>query len=268
MIQLPDKIGLFRHIFEKLTPPEKANWEEKFAIEYTHNSTAIEGNTLSLIETKMILEDGIAPNEKSLREIDEIRNHHKAFQYVKAQTLAQNPITENTIKDIHQRVLPVDGIGGLYRTIPVYIRGAEHIPPNYEKVRELMKFFVADLQAKGEASPIERAAWLHAEFVKIHPFQDGNGRTARLLMNYSLMLDKYPPTIIKKGNVQEYFQSLETYAMTGNLAPFSELLEKNLNRELTEFNEMYKHHINLKELNLKRGVLRCAESVLGLGRER
>lgn len=194
MIPLADKIRLFQHILNKLTDAEKENWESKFAIEYTHNSTAIEGNTLSLIETKMVLEDGIAPNEKSLREIDEIRFHHNAFEYIKKQALAK-PLDEEIIKDIHERVLPVDGIGGLYRTIPVYIRGAEHVPPNPKRVREFMKFFIEDFQKKQQLEPAEKAAWLHAEFVKIHPFQDGNGRTGRLMMNYSLIGDGYPPTI-------------------------------------------------------------------------
>lgn len=270
MIPLADKIRLFQHILNKLTDAEKENWESKFAIEYTHNSTAIEGNTLSLIETKMVLEDGIAPNEKSLREIDEIRFHHNAFEYIKKQALAK-PLDEEIIKDIHERVLPVDGIGGLYRTIPVYIRGAEHVPPNPKRVREFMKFFIEDFQKKQQLEPAEKAAWLHAEFVKIHPFQDGNGRTGRLMMNYSLIGDGYPPTIIKKGNVREYFNCLETYAMTGNLAPFSELVKKNLHKELDDFVKMYEHHIDLKALKMTfedRGALRYANTIRGyeLGR--
>lgn len=238
-----EKLNLFHILYNKLTIEEKKNWEEKFAIEYTHNSTAIEGNTCTLIETKMILEDKIAPAEKKLSEIDEIRAHHTAFQYVKNKVSNKENLTEEIIKDIHELVMPMPGIGGIYREIAVYIRGAEHVPPNPKKVREYMKFFIEDLKKNKSLAPLEKVAWIHAEFVKIHPFQDGNGRTARLLMNYALMLDGYPPTIIKKGNVNLYFQALETYSMTGDIDAFTNLLMRNLAKELTEFISMYSYHL-------------------------
>lgn len=238
-----EKIKVFRILYEKLTIEERNNWEEKFAIEYTHNSTAIEGNTCTLIETKMILEDKIAPYEKKLSEIDEIRSHYHAFQYVKKQVAAKEALTEEIIKDIHERVMPMPGIGGIYREIAVYIRDAEHVPPNPKKVREYMKFFADDLTKRAPLEPVEKAAWIHAEFVKIHPFQDGNGRTARLMMNYSLMIDGYPPTIIRKGNVNRYFHALETYSMTGDIMDFVSLLKRNLERELDEFIAMYDYHL-------------------------
>lgn len=256
------QIKLYAIIREKLTPVETANWEEKFNIEYAHNSTAIEGNTCTLIETKMILEDKIAPAEKTLREIDEIRFHYAAFQYVKENVKQEIPLTEEVIKDIYERVLNVPGIGGIYRNIAVYINGAEHVPPNPKRVREYMKFFMDDLRTNKFADPLEKAAWTHAEFVKIHPFQDGNGRTARLLMNYSLMSDGYPPTIIKKGNVREYFQSLETYSLKGDIQPFTTLLRRNLAKELDQFLHMYQHHIDIKELTHKDPhVLRYAQKI-------
>lgn len=236
----------YKHILDKLDNFTRKNWEDNFTIEFTHNTTAIEGNTLTLIDTKMILEDGIVPKETTLFELDQIRGHADAWQYVKENVRNDIPISENLIKDIHERVVPTRGVGGIYRTIPVYIRGAQHVPPNYKKVRELMKFFIQDMNIKSFSSVAELAAWTHAEFVKIHPFQDGNGRTARLLLNYQLMLNNYPPINIKKDNVHEYFNALEIYALKDDINPFKDLVQDNIEKSLDKFINMYKDYYDDK----------------------
>lgn len=245
-ITLDNKIQSYNQIYSILSEVAKKNWEDNFTIEFTHNTTAIEGNTLTLIDTKMILEDGIVPRETTLFELDQIRGHADAWEYVKNNVKNNIPLTEEVIKDIHERVIPVRGVGGIYRDIPVYIKGAQHVPPNYIKVRELMEYFAYDIKHKEFSSPIEKAAWIHAEFVKIHPFVDGNGRTARLMLNYQLMLDKYPPINIKKDNVKEYFTSLETYAIKNEIKEFSTLVESNIHKSLDEFLNFYKD-ISIKE---------------------
>ena len=173
------------------------NYEQAFEIEFTHNSTAIEGNTLSLIETKVILEDKISIGGKKLREIYEIVNHNKAYQYVKGCIAEGKPLDENRIKDIHAILM-------------------ENII--------IVKNFYADIPCKTELNGIELAAWTHAEFVKIHPFIDGNGRTSRLIMNYQLMTNGFLPISISKESRLDYFNALESYAVDGDLNPFADLM--------------------------------------------
>ena len=239
-----DKLQQYNQILKKLPAEVLTNWNDVFTVDFTHNTTAIEGNTLSLIDTKIILEDGIVPKETSLAELDQIRGHADAWAFVKECVRNKISITENIIKDIHERVLPVRGVGGIYREHPVYLQGSYYVPPNYKKIRPLMKDFAFDIQTKHFESPIEEAAWIHAEFVKIHPFPDGNGRTARLLMNYSLLLNNFPPVNIKKDNVKEYFTALNEYSMNDNLQPFVKLLKANVEKSLNDFIEAYSDYID------------------------
>ena len=251
MDDFTNKIALFNSTFAKLSAFEKHDWEENFLVEFTHDSTAIEGNTLTLIETKMILTDRMVPAETSLRELDEVRDHADAWKFVKESVRQGARLSENLIKDIHERVVPTKGIGGIYRSIPVYIRGAQHIPPHPHKVWDGMKNFIYRMEHDEFTDAIEKAAWIHAEFVKIHPFQDGNGRTAWLIMNYFLLTHGMSPTSIKRKNRQEYFVSLEEYAVHDVIAPFVLLLRTNMERELDEFLSMYSVHLDLHEIQTK-----------------
>lgn len=200
------------------------NYEQAFEIEYTHNSTAIEGNTLSLIETKVLLEDKISIGGKNLREIYEVVNHNKAFQYVKGCIAEAKPLDENRVKDIHAILMENIMIGGVYRNLDVYISGAKHTPPSPNEAYKQVKNFYADLLFKSEMNAIELAAWTHAEFVKIHPFIDGNGRTSRLIMNYQLMANGFLPISIAKESRLEYFNALESYAVDNDLKPFADFI--------------------------------------------
>lgn len=210
------------------------SFERAFEISYTHNSTAIEGNTLTLMETKLVLEDGISVGGKELREIYEQVNHQTAFRYVKKRVGEGKPLDEEAVKDIHQMLMEHILPGGIYRNVNVYISGAQHTPPEpLEMYRQVKAFYLDLAQKREELNPVELAAWTHAEFVRIHPFQDGNGRTSRLIMNYQLMADGFPPIDIAKERRLEYYQKLEAYAVDGDLAPFAdmvaELVEQQLN---------------------------------------
>lgn len=217
------------------------SYEEAFEIEYTHNSTAIEGNTLTLIETKLVLEDGISVGGKPLREIYETVNHLRAYRYVKECIAKGLPLTENIIKEIHAQLVNNIFVSGVYRRVDVYISGAQHTPPSPVEMHKQVKSFYADLTWKGnELSPVELAAWTHAEFVRIHPFPDGNGRTSRLIMNYQLLANGFPAISIAKGDRLEYFNVLEAYAMTGNLALFAEMIEELVAQQLDRYISMIK----------------------------
>lgn len=214
-------------------------YEQAFEIEYTHNSTAIEGNTLTLIETKVVLEDGIAIGGKNLREIYEAVNHHKAYHYVKDCIAKKLSLDEKIIKDIHALLMNNIFVGGIYRNVEVYISGAQHTPPSPNEMYRQIKDFYTDLTWKGrELNVIELAAWTHAEFVKVHPFPDGNGRTSRLIMNYQLLANGFPAISIAKENRLEYFNTLEAYAVEGNIAPFAEMIASLTEQQLDRYLKM------------------------------
>lgn len=217
-----------RSLAEKLREkniPEKVleSFEEAFSIEYTHHSTAMEGNTLTLIETKAVIEDEISVGGKKLREIYEVTNHNKAFNYAKKRISQGDPLDEKITKDIHAIVMENIDIGGVYRHEDVAIRGAAHTPPSPNEMYNQIKYFYTQLD-RDDLNPIELAAWVHAEFVRIHPFTDGNGRTARLIMNYSLMSGGFLPVNISTDVRIAYYESLDIYGVKRELAPFAELI--------------------------------------------
>ncbi|MCM1330521.1 MAG: Fic family protein [Ruminococcus sp.] len=217
-----------RSLAEKLREkniPEKVleSFEEAFSIEYTHHSTAMEGNTLTLIETKAVIEDEISVGGKKLREIYEVANHNKAFNYAKKRISQGDPLDEKITKDIHAIVMENIDIGGVYRHEDVAIRGAAHTPPSPNEMYNQIKYFYTQLD-RDDLNPIELAAWVHAEFVRIHPFTDGNGRTARLIMNYSLMSGGFLPVNISTDVRIAYYESLDIYGVKRELAPFAELI--------------------------------------------
>lgn len=200
------------------------SFDRSFDIEYAHNSTAIEGNTLTLIQTKAILEDGLSVGGKTLREIYEVTNHAKAFQNVKNRITEDKPLDEDAMENIHALLMENILTGGIYRNVEVRISGAGFKPPAPNDMIRQIKTFFADLPCRTDLNTVELAAWTHAEFVKIHPFVDENGRTARMLMNYQLMAAGFLPISIAKENRLEYFDALEAYAVDGNLVPFAEMI--------------------------------------------
>lgn len=223
--ELEQKLKFYQQHRHLIPDAAIQNYEAAFRIEYTHHSTAIEGNTLSLIETKLLLEDGISPGGKELREIYEAVNHNKAFTFISRCVAEGKPLDKNIVKDIHAILMENILAGGIYRNVDVYISGARHTPPSPDEAyRQLEVFYDSLLKKQATLFPIEFAAWTHAEFVKIHPFIDGNGRTSRLLMNYQLTAAGYLPVSIPQQRRIEYFETLEAYACEGDLSPFAELV--------------------------------------------
>ena len=202
--------------------------EENFKLEWTYNSNAIEGNTLTLKETKVVLE-GITIGGKTMREHLEAINHKEAIEFLEELINDNSELSEIDIKNIHALVLKGidDENAGRYRTENVIISGASHIPPESVIVPELMEKLIYRYDEwKERYHPIIVAALLHAEFVKVHPFIDGNGRTARLLMNFEAMKNGYPPIIIKTKQIHKYYDALDKGAMTGNYTDFVKMVTK------------------------------------------
>lgn len=225
----------WKKLYEQLPKEVLQSFDKSFEIEYTHNSTAIEGNTLSLIQTKAVLEDGISVGGKMLREIYEVVNHDKAFGFIKRCIAERKVLDENIIKDIHALLMENILTGGIYRNVEVRITGAKHKPPIPVEMYQQIKKFYADMSYKANGNDIEFAAWTHAEFVKIHPFVDGNGRTSRMIMNYQLMASGFLPISIAKEKRLEYFEALEAYAVDGDLNPFTEMIAVLEEQRLDEY---------------------------------
>lgn len=213
-----------------------SSYDKDFELTFTHDSTAIEGNTLTLMETKVVLEDGVSIGGKKLREIYEVINHKKAYDYVKKCIVDGKNLDEKIVKDIHAILTENIIVGGVYRNQEVKISGAGHTPPVGNDMYIQIKKFYDDLKLKQkELNPIKYAAWTHAEFVRVHPFIDGNGRTSRLLMNYQLMNSGFLPVSIAKEARLDYYNALEDYAVNGKLDQFADLVAELEEKQLDEY---------------------------------
>jgi Fic family protein len=205
---------------------------EEMRLLHTYHSNAIEGNTLTLSETKLVLEEGLTIGGKSLREHLEAANNAKAFDFIETIIRKKNKISHITIQQIHEIVTA--GIleeAGRYRTKNVRITGAIKTPPDWSKVVHLMDELIENIE-KSNKHPIETAAFLHHRFVEIHPFIDGNGRVARLLTNLYLIALGYSPIVIKTEDRKKYYQYLKA-ADAGNLDPFANFIAKAVDESFT-----------------------------------
>jgi Fic family protein len=209
------------------------NLDDWLRVELTYTSNAIEGNTLSRQETALIVEKGLTVSGKTLKEHQEAINHAAAWELVKQLAKDNKKTNENDILDIHRQILNNidDQNAGRYRIVPVRIAGSTVILPNALKVPELMEKLVIWLkEAKG--NPVRTAADVHYKLVSIHPFTDGNGRTARLLMNLLLLKAGYPAAIIKKEERLKYLNSLEKAQLGGSLDDYYRLIYQAVDRSL------------------------------------
>ena len=211
------------------------NLDEWFRVELTYTSNAIEGNTLTRRETALVVEKGLTVGGKSLTEHLEATNHVRALDWVKNQ-IKRKPqgITEHDILNIHNIILKGidDENAGHYRSVPVRISGSSVILPNPAKVPDLMAQMQAWLKSSKTLHPVELASEAHYRLVTIHPFVDGNGRTARLLMNMILMMKGYPPAIIRKRDRLAYIASLEKAQLGGSKDDYFKIISKAVDRSL------------------------------------
>lgn len=203
-------------------------------IDWIYHSNAIEGNTLTISETKVVLE-GMTIGGKTMREHLEVINHRDAIFYLEEVVQKEERLNEWIIKSIHRLVLKgiQDEDAGVYRKENVLVGGASHRPPDHVVVPELMERFVETVDNEWSTlHPVERAAKVHSEFVKIHPFIDGNGRTSRLLMNYELMKAGFPPAVIKATDRAAYYDALDQAHTTGEDEAFIQLVKNSVDESL------------------------------------
>ena len=233
-----DDLSVKKQELDKYRPMPPAlveNLEKWFLIELTYTSNAIEGNTLTRQETAVVVEQGLTVGGKSLVEHLEATNHAEALQKVLELSQSKtSEFTEHHLLDIHNTILRGidDKVAGYYRSIPVRISGSQVILPNYRKVPDLMEQFMAELVTASNKHPAELAADAHYDLVTIHPFVDGNGRTARLLMNLILLQHGYPPALIRKRDRLRYLKALEKAQLGGTKETYYNIVKEAVNRSL------------------------------------
>lgn len=223
-----------------LDPALAEKLREVYRVEWTYHSNALEGNTLTLLETKIVLEGLTVGHGKSLKEHFEAVNHAEAIDYLEAVVSKNEPLTEQLLKHIHYLVIKnIDNQNaGQYRKRNVRISGSQHVPPDFltvqDEMEKLMKWYDEN---KSILHPVELAAIFHHRFVYIHPFIDGNGRTGRLLMNFILMQNGYPPAIIKSKpeNRLVYYETLEEASVHRRTEPFVKLVAKCVEESLLDY---------------------------------
>jgi Fic family protein len=221
--------------FRPLSPALVKNLDDWFRIELTYSSNAIEGNTLSRSETAVIVEKGLTVGGKSLKEHLEATNHIKALDWMKTlNTKDPKDISERDISDLQGIILKGidDDHAGRYRNIRVKISGSAVILPNPQKVPDLMAELIHWLSTEDKMHPIELAGEAHFRLVSIHPFIDGNGRTARLLMNLILMMSGYPPALIRKEDRLAYIDALEKAQLGGSRDDYNKIIMTAVDRSL------------------------------------
>ena len=236
------------------------NLREWFKIELTYTSNAIEGNTLSRAETALVVEKGVTVDGKTLQDHLEAVNHAQAFDWVMQRIdTTKHDVTENTILELHQLILQkiADNQVGRYRTVPVRIAGSTVVLPNAMKVPQLMSQYISWLHHSTE-NPLTVAVDAHVKLVSIHPFVDGNGRTARLLMNLLLMQAGYPPAIIRKEERKQYIASIEKAQLGGPLTDYYALMYEAIHRSLDIYLEALEGKVQEKML-AKKNVLKIGE---------
>ncbi len=200
--------------------------KDKFEVDMTYNSNAIEGNRLTLRETYLVIRKGMTIGGRSVEEHLEAKNHLEALERLYELADSKKEIMEEDILELHKLVMSKidESIAGKYRQGQVYIEGAVHVPPNAAHVPGLMKEVIGMLNGhEKEAECLKAASRIHHKITWIHPFADGNGRVARLLLNLKLMRGKFPPIVLESKKRKAYYAALEK-ADAGDFYPITTLI--------------------------------------------
>jgi Fic family protein len=232
--------------------------KHEFELEWTYNSNAIEGNTLSLQETRLIIEEGITIGNKSMREHFEAINHKKAIDYVETLSKEKTKMRERDILQIHNLIMTNLNVRerGQYRISNVYIAKANFIPVDSMQIpAEMLDFYDYINKNPEKLNPVELSAMAHFKLVHIHPFVDGNGRVARLVMNLMLMKHGFPIVVVLKSDRKMYYQRLRI-ADKGNVKPFVEFISKAVERSLGIYLRALKSGID-KYISLQEATKYC-----------
>ena len=218
-----------------LTSGEIARLRDEFVINFTYDSNAIEGSSLTLRETALVLE-GVTVDKRPLRDHLAAVGHRDAFQYIESLITDNTPLSERIIREIHSLVLldmPEDR--GRYRRIPAQISGAYHQPPQPYLIDKQMEQLLIENSQKSFRHIIERIAWFHLIFEGIHPFIDGNGRTGRLILNFALIQNGYPPIDIKFTDRRRYYDAFDSFYRDNDMIVMAYLIANYVEERLRRY---------------------------------
>ena len=243
-----ERIDCLKGLLDNRRPLDKFlvdKLKEYYKVEIIYNSNAIEGNTLTKFETKMVIEQGLTIGEKGLKNYLEAVNLSEAMDFIEGLVNNKEPLSERILKEIHYIVLKEtvkynSQYAGTYRNLPVEISGSEFKPPQpyliQPRMEELLNWYNDN---KDKLHPVEIAALFHFKLVTIHPFIDGNGRTARLMMNFILMQNGYPPTVVIAYDKDRatYYKTLEKGQVTGDIKPFIQFISNCVEKTLEDYLE-------------------------------
>lgn len=216
--------------YQHLVPADEiALYNYNFACVYTKNSACIEGNQIVTVEDVVSITKGFNVRiDETLKR--SIYNHYRAYNYMLDYIAGGNELNEDFVKDLHEMLLAGLIPGGLYRNINISIKGSMHTPCDYIKVYDRMKKYYFDI-SNYEGTDIQKASYAHLQLAKIHPFLDGNGRLARLILNFVLIKEGYLPISIPAKSKNHYFELLEEFKVNKNPEPFAKYLEELMNKE-------------------------------------
>ena len=226
-------------LFRPLTPAETEALRQEFIVEHTYNSNAIEGNTLTLQETQLVLQ-GITIDQKPLKDHLEAVGYKEAYEYMEQLASEQRELTLHEICSIHSLVLADrQEDRGRFRRVPVRIAGALTTPAQPYQIEPMMSALLADMDSLyRHLHVVEKAALFHLRFETIHPFIDGNGRTGRLLMNLQLIKAGYPPINVKFADRRRYYEAFDDYARSGSPATMTTLIAEYLEQRLQSMTDI------------------------------
>jgi len=220
--------------YKKFSKSYKEKYMKDFLVKFTYNTNAIEGNTLTLKETGLVLRDGITPKGKKIKEIQEAKNMEKCFEYM---LNYKKDICLSFILELHKILMTdIDNeIAGKIRDVNVRVGNSAFIPPSNKILKDEIRSFLSWYQRNQNLHPLVLAAIVHLKFVTIHPFEDGNGRISRLLMNFVLSKNKYPMLNIRYSNREEYYDALEECQVDETKKKFVKFVKKEYLKEYEEF---------------------------------
>lgn len=193
-----------------------------FLVDFVYNTHSLDGKIISKEEVLAVIngeEENVNDKAKKL-----INNTLAGFNFILNMLEKNEDLTENKLKDLHEVIMQGLGVGGLYRNVDISIKGSNHTPPSYIKVYDRMKKYFDTIE-DSEKDLYENIAFSHLQLAKIHPFLDGNGRLARLILNYELLKNNLKPIVIEENKKEEYFNLLEEFKVNKNINPFIEFLK-------------------------------------------
>ncbi|HIV15993.1 MAG TPA: Fic family protein [Candidatus Avisuccinivibrio pullicola] len=247
----------YRRLMEGLDTAVRDDYIKSLSFSFTHNTVAIEGNRSTVLDAEMILRYSTLPNNMRLCDVLDIVASSKAVELLYELSEIKQPVTESVICKFHRAALYPARFAGIYRNFNVRVQNSITSVADYTEIFSLMKRYAETLRENRFADPLEKAAYTHCEFVRIHPFPDGNGRTARLIMNLSLMNDGFPMLDIRSGtsDIQIYMDAIQSYCQGEGITAFRQFLSKALTVQMESFIRDY-HNASLNfDIRKLKGVL-------------